>query len=96
MLLSRFSKPVQTSPTPLPSSGVMSSFNDEHMTWTTAYDLINREIIRLQSMSTTREQQRYGEAVLLKEVAFLSAMMVKTVRKILTYLKRVEHMDLGR
>ena len=74
----------------------MSSFNDDHMTWATAYDLINKEISRLQSMSTTIEQQRYGEAVLLKEVAFLSAKMVATVRKILTYLKHVEHMDLGR
>ena len=45
-------------------------------------------------MPTTVEPQRYGETILLKEVAFLSAKMVATVRKILTYLKHVEHMDL--
>ena len=47
-------------------------------------------------MPTTVEPQRYGETVLLKEVVLLSAKMVATVRKILTYLKHVEHMDLGR
>ena len=94
--LSHSSKPIQTSPLPLYTSGVMSSHDDGHMTWTTASDLIIREINSLQSTPTSREQERYGEAVLLKEMAFLSAMMVKTIRKILTYLKHVEHTDLGR
>ena len=73
----------------------MSSHDDGNMTWAAAYDLIIREINRLQTMPTSREQQRYSEAVLLKEVALLSSMMVKTVRKILVYLQHVEYFDLS-
>ena len=72
----------------------MSSHNAQRMTWKAATDLINKEVDRLQSTPISIERKRYGEAVLFKEAAFLSATMVRTVRKILIYLESVEAMDL--
>ena len=72
----------------------MSSHNAKRITWKAAADLINQEVDRLHSAPTSTEQKRYGEAVLFKEAAFLSATMMRTVSKILTYLESIESMDL--
>ena len=74
----------------------MSLRDRRNITWTAALDLLNREINRLQSMPVSENQVRYSEAVLLHEAAYLSAVIVKTIRKILIYLKHVEHMSLSR
>ena len=72
----------------------MSSHNAKRITWKAAADLINQEVDRLHSAPTSTEQKRYGEAVLFKEAAFLSATMMRTVSKILIYLESIESMDL--
>ena len=72
----------------------MSSHNAKRITWKVAADLISKEVDRLQSTPISIERKRYGEAVLFKEAAFLSATMVRTVKKILIYLDSIETMDL--
>ena len=72
----------------------MSLTDNGNLTWTAALDLLNREINRLQSSPVHKDQERYSEAVLLHEIASLTAIMVKNVRKILVYLDNMECMDI--
>ena len=68
----------------------MPAHDDEHITWPTASNLITREATRLQNPLTSRERARRDEAVLFREVALWTSMLVQNTKKIVVYLLDVE------
>ena len=74
---------------------MMPAHDIERITWPAASNLITREVTRLHTTLISREWTRRGKAVLFRDVALWSAMIVQNTKKILIYLLDVEGKDLS-